>query len=226
MAGKLIVVEGMDGSLKNTQSKQLIERLKKDGIPIQYFRFPMYDSPTGRIVGGPFLGKMKDETSYFQEPISSIDPKVAALYYAADRRYHIEKITSLLSMGVHVILERSTYSNMAYQGGKIVDTNDRLNMYAWLDVLEFKLLELPKPEIAIFLHVPYEVARKLKFPDGEGNQREKSYEVSFRQTKLAYKELAQNYHWKTIECVIDGSLKSTDEINDELYIYVKEELAK
>ena len=172
MRGKLIVIEGTDCSGKETQSKLLIEHLRRDGIHVEYQSFPMYDTPTGRIVGGPYLGKEYIGEGWFSETAPKVDPKVAALYFAADRRYNMPKIQSLLDQGVHVILDRYVYSNMAHQGGKIEDTKERMNMYAWLDILEFKLLELPKPDIAIFLHMPYEFTKVLK-----QNRKEKTDEL-------------------------------------------------
>ena len=81
--GKLIVIEGTDSSGKTTQSKLLEENLNKKGIKSVLLSFPMYDTPTGRIISGPLLGKTGE--SYFNEDASKIDPKIACLYYAADR---------------------------------------------------------------------------------------------------------------------------------------------
>ena len=128
MKGKLIVIEGTDCSGKETQSKMLIEKLKQDGYPVEKFSFPMYDTPTGKIVGGPYLGKSYICDGWFKEGADKVDPKVAALYCAADRRYNMDKIVSLLNTGVHVILDRYTYSNMAHQGGKIKDIREHLHM--------------------------------------------------------------------------------------------------
>ena len=223
MRGKLIVIEGTDCSGKETQSKLLIEHLRRDGIHVEYQSFPMYDTPTGRIVGGPYLGKEYIGEGWFSETAPKVDPKVAALYFAADRRYNMPKIQSLLDQGVHVILDRYVYSNMAHQGGKIEDTNERMNMYAWLDVLEFKLLELPKPDIAIFLHMPYEFSKKLKENRNEALDEHELNEKHLKMAENAYVELSSVYKWKTVECATD-TLKSVDEINDEVYKIVKEKL--
>ena len=142
MKGKLIVIEGTDCSGKRTQSNLLVERLRSEQIRIETFSYPNYQSPTGKIIAGPYLGK------------NDVDPKVSALYFAADRKYNIDKITWLLENGVHVLLDRYVYSNMAYQGGKINDRKKRMEMWDALESLEFGFLELPKPDIALFLHVP------------------------------------------------------------------------
>ena len=92
MRGKMIVVEGTDCSGKETQTSLLVQRLKKAGRKIERLSFPAYDTPTGKIVGGPYLGKQYICDGYFPEGAANVDPKVAALYYAADRKYNIPKI--------------------------------------------------------------------------------------------------------------------------------------
>ena len=223
MKGKLIVIEGTDCSGKETQSDKLIERLKKDGVQVEKIAFPMYDTPTGKIVGGPYLGKEYICHGWFNETAPNVDPKVAALYFAADRRYNMPKIKKLLDDGVNIIADRYVYSNMAHQGGKIEDTNERMNMYAWLDVLEFKLLELPKPDIAIFLHMPYEFSKKLKENRTEVPDEHEINEKYLKMAENAYVELSSVYKWETVECATD-TLKTVDEINDEVYKIVKEKL--
>ena len=85
--GKLILIEGTDCSGKETQSKLLKNKIEKDNKTCVYFSFPNYDSPTGKIVGGPYLGKEEISHSYFSEGAVNVNPKVASLYFAADRLY-------------------------------------------------------------------------------------------------------------------------------------------
>lgn len=225
MRGKLIVIEGTDCSGKETQTQLLIERLRKVGMKIEAMAFPMYETPTGRIIGGPYLGKTEMGPGWFPETAAKVDPKVAALYYAADRKYNIGRIEALLEQGTHVLLDRYVYSNMAHQGGKIIDTNERMNMYAWLDILEFKLLELPKPDIAIFLSMPVEQSLALKRNRRETDELENSID-HLRQANNAYHELASVYKWKTIDCVDNGALLSILQIQEKVYSYVYEQLVK
>lgn len=226
MKGKLIVIEGTDCSGKETQSNLLFRALKNRHIPVEKLGFPMYDTPTGRIVGGPYLGKEYICDGWFTEGANNVEPKVAALYYAADRKYNIPKIQALLENGVNVILDRYVYSNMAHQGGKIIDTNERMNMYAWLDILEFKLLELPKPDIAIFLHMPYEEATELKKNRLEKADQHESSKEHLKHAENAYLELAQTYKWKMIECVSQSKIKTIEEIHEEVLEYILKETQK
>ena len=220
MRGKLIVIEGTDCSGKETQSNLLLEHLNNDKIKTEKFSFPNYDSPTGKIIGGSYLGKPHIGACLFPEGAINVDPKVASLLYAADRKYNIDKINMLLLKGVNVILDRYVYSNMAHQGCKIESYNQRLEMYKWLEQLEFELLELPIPDISIFLHMPYEDACKLKKNRKELDEHELS-ESHLKKAEKTYVELSELYNWYTIECSNDGLIKSKDEIHKEVYEYVK-----
>ena len=226
MKGKLIVIEGTDCSGKETQTKLLVEKLEKEGIRCVRFSFPVYDSPTGKIVGGPYLGKEYICPGWFDEGAINVDPKVASLYYAADRKYNIPKINELIDNGINVILDRYVYSNLAHQGGKIKDKTDRLNMYNWLEKLEFDLLELPEADVKVFLHMPYEVSLELKKNREEGMDQHESSKEHLLMAEESYKEIANLYNFKTIECNIGNSPKKIEDISDELYNYVFNELNK
>lgn len=225
MKGKLIVIEGTDCSGKRTQSNLLVERLRSEQIRIETFSYPNYQSPTGKIIAGPYLGKNDICSSWFLEGPSHVDPKVSALYFAADRKYNIDKITWLLENGVHVLLDRYVYSNMAYQGGKINDRKKRMEMWDALESLEFGFLELPKPDIALFLHVPLDeiiLLRNLRDKQEKLDENERDIE-HLENAEKAYIELADRYQFITIECS-DAKLKSIEQIHDEIYKQVKKNL--
>ncbi len=226
MRGKLIVIEGTDCSGKETQTKFLLEGLKKEGYKIEEFSFPNYNSPTGKIVGGCYLGKPHIGEGYFPEGAPSVDPEVSSLYYAADRKYNLPKISFLLENGIHVILDRYTYSNMAHQGGKILEKEKRIKMYHWIEDLEFGLLELPRPDIRVFLHMPFEQATILRKSRTEKLDQNESDSEHLKHAELAYLEIADLYEFKKIECNKGNDIKSISEIHEEVYAYVKEELKK
>ena len=224
MKGKLIVIEGTDCSGKETQSNLLIEKLKSDGVRIEKFSFPNYNSPTGKIIGGPYLGKSYICDGWFPEGAPNVDPKVSALYYAADRLYNIDKIKFLLENGVNVILDRYVYSNMAHQGGKLDSESDRNSMYDWLDNLEFNLLELPKPDISVFLHMPFEfslILKKNREEDMDQNEKDKNHLIN---AENAFIELAKKYDFYTIQCNDGDRIKTIEEINIDLYNYVSNKI--
>ena len=224
--GKLIVIEGTDCSGKETQSKMVVEKLRKKGINIFTYGFPRYDTPTGKIVGGPYLGKKYICDGFFPEGASNVDPKVASLYYAADRRYHRQQIIDLLDQGIDVVLDRYVESNMGHQGGKIFDKEERLKLYEDLANLEYGFLELPKPDLTIFLYVPYKKVAELKRGRVEPADQHESNPLHIRNAEHAYLELAELHNYKKIDCVDKkGKLKDIEEVQEQVYEIVKKELS-
>ena len=221
--GKFIVIEGTDCSGKETQSKLLVEKLISMGKKAVRITFPNYDSPTGKIVGGPYLGKEEISSCWFPEGAINVDPMVTSLYYAADRKYNEKEIRKYLDEDYFVICDRYTSSNMAHQGSKIKDDNERFNMYQWIDKLEFWLLSLPKPDKTIFLHVPYSYAFELKKNRISLDEHEKS-EKHLKDSEIAYLELASFYNWVNINCISNDKIRTVEDINEEIMNNIKEYL--
>ena len=199
MKGKIIVIEGTDCSGKETQASLLVQRLRRSGRKIERFSFPAYDTPTGRIVGGDYLGKKHLGEGYFPEGAANVDPKVACLYYAADRRYNIGKINELLDQGFDVVLDRYVESNMGHQGGKIFDKEERLKLYEDLANLEYGFLELPRPDVTIFLYVPYQKVAELEKGRPEPEDQHEASLLHIRNAEHAYLELAEIHQYKKID---------------------------
>ena len=212
---KLIVIEGTDCSGKQTQSELLEKKLVEKGYKCVRIDFPRYDTPTGKIVGGPYLGKEEICESFFKEGAVNVDPKIACLYYAADRKYNIKEVKEYLDKDYFVILDRYTTSNLAHQGSKIEDKGERFNMYQWIDKLEYWLLELPKPDMTIFLHMPFEYSKDLRKNRISLDEHEKS-EDHLRHAEACYLELRELYNWEYINCIKDNKIKSIEEINEEI----------
>ncbi len=220
---KLIVIEGTDCSGKATQSELLLKRLENDGYKVVKMSFPMYDTPTGKIVGGPYLGKASICNGWFSEGANNVPAKVASLYYAADRLYNVSKIKDNLDNDSIVILDRYVTSNMAHQGGKIKDKEERLEMFKWLERLEYDLLELPKPDIKIFLHMPYEFSKELQNNRKELDEHELSKD-NLINAENAYIEMATLYDFDKIECVKLGKIRNIDDIHEEVYSLVRKKI--
>ena len=221
MRGKLIVIEGTDCSGKKTQSTKLVERLNANGIKAQYLSFPMYDTPTGEIIAGNILGKPEYGKCTFPEGTTNIPPKVAALYYAADRAYNISKITEKLSSGITVILDRYVESNMGHQGAKFNSEKEKIEMLLWLEHLEFNLLELPKPDKVIFLYMPYEAGENLRKGRCEaldGAEKDKNHLINAEATYFLMKE---RYNFDMIECAKNNKARPIDDISDDIYNLMK-----
>lgn len=216
--GKLIVIEGTDCSGKETQTKKLVERLENENKKVIRFSFPNYDSPTGKIIGGPILGKPSICDSWFDNPME-LDPKIASLYYAADRKYNIDIINKYLNNDYTVILDRYTISNMAHQGCKLKTKKERLNLFKWIEELEYNHLELPQPDVIFFLHMPVTYIEKLKKNRSELDRAELDKEHLIN-AELTYLELAELYNYRKISCINNDSIKTIEEIHDEIYDYL------
>ena len=202
--GKIIVIEGIEGSGKETQSKLLVESLNKKGIKAIEFSFPMYDTPTGKI----FKNCVLSNNNFFPEGYEALDPELVCLYTAADRKYNIKTIKKYLDLDYIVVINRYTSSNMANQGSKYEEAEDRFYMYQWIDKLEYWLLKLPKPDYTILLNMPYKYNNQLSFDFSNNNKKEK--------VLRAYMELAGLYNWDVIDCIIDNKEKTRDEIHKEI----------
>lgn len=213
--GKLIVIEGCDSSGKETQSNLLVKKLNLMGINSISLSFPMYNTPTGKIVGGPVLGKKEIGECFFKEGPVNLDPKVFCLYLAADRKYNSNIINDYLEKGYYVVLDRYVSSNMAHQGAKIDDPDERFKLFSWIDKLEYWLLELPKPDMTLFLHVPYKYSIELmkNRENLDANEKDEAYQ---QKTTKTYLELASLYNWNLIECIKDDNLRTIEDINSEI----------
>ena len=213
--GKIITIEGTDCSGKETQAKLLIERLSTLGYKVKMLSMPFYDSPTGKIIAGPYLAKFGE--TYFPEGAVNVSPYVASLYYTADRAYNKERLLKILEENDFVILDRYMFSNLAHQGSKIEDPKEREKFFDFMDKLELDMLSLPKSDYTFFLHMPTEVAVELRKNRAEkADEHEKNIEY-LKKTEQMYIDLCERYNIEKIECAKDGHAKTIKEISDELF---------
>lgn len=214
----LIIIEGVDCSGKETQSKLLEEKLIKDGKKVARFSYPFYNSPTGRIIGRQYLGK--DNNSYFEEGASNVDPYVASLYFAADRKYNAAIIDKALKENDYVILDRYVYSNMAHQGCKLPE-KEQEKFFKFIYDLEFNMLGLPKPDKAFFLYLPVEEVKMLRANRKEradGHEADDEYLVKAENT---YIKMLKMFDFCKINCSKEGKIKSPEEISQQIYNLIK-----
>lgn len=219
---KLIVIEGTDGSGKETQSKKLESYYLSLGLKVKRYSFPIYSSSTGKIVGGPYLGKPEICETFFEETAPKVDPLVSSLYYAADRRYNfLNEIESEIYKNDIIILDRYITSNMGHQAGKAKTKKDREKILNFIEVLEYGLCELPKPDLVLFLHMPFEASFELRKGRvaGDGNENDPEH---LKNAEKTYIEIAKKYNWSYINCLKVNKfnkledIKSIDEISNEI----------
>lgn len=219
--GKLVVIEGTDKSGKETQTTRLFNRLIAEGYKVARSDFPRYDTPSGRIVGQCYLGKDRwgEDKEWFGSP-DNVDPKVASLYYAADRRFNLPQLQKSLDENDFLLLDRYTSSNKGHQGGKIRDPSKRAEFYEWLDILEHDMAELPRANLTVLLYMPWQVGRELAKGMTEKVDGHENNPHHLINAEEAYLQLAQMYGWPKIDCTTKGTLetiKSRDQIEEEVW---------
>lgn len=229
---KIIVIEGTDGSGKETQSKKIEEYYISKGFKVKKYSFPQYNTPTGKIVGGSYLGKPEIGESVFPETSAFVDPLVSSLYYAADRRYNFLKfIEEELYKNDIVILDRYTSSNMGHQAGKAKTKEEEDQILSFIEKLEFDLCELPRPDAVVFLYMPFEAAKELRKGRVAGDGNENS-EEHLRKAEQTYLDISDRYGWTHIDCLKTEKfekledIKSIDEISEEIIATLNDVLNK
>ena len=144
---KLFVIEGVDGAGKSTQIKLLNDFFSKKGYNCEYLHFPRTETPYfGELIARFLRGEFGS--------LNEVDPYLVAMLYAGDRKDSSELISGWLKEGRIVLLDRYTYSNIAYQCAKLEDPNDQLRLMKWILDLEFSHFAIPRPDLNIFLDVP------------------------------------------------------------------------
>ena len=155
MKGKLIIIDGSDGSGKATQSLKLFQRLQEEGYKVKKVEFPDYNSDSSALI------KMYLNGSFGSDP-NDVNPYVASSFYAVDRyASYVTKWKQFYEEGGIILSDRYTTSNMVHQAAKIEDQVEKDKYLNWLWDYEFNLFGLPIPDAVVFLDVPAEYSRKL-----------------------------------------------------------------
>ena len=217
--GKLIVIEGTDGSGKSTQFKLLTQRLEQEGREFQKLVFPQYAEPSSALIrmylGGEFGTKPSDVNAY-----------AASSFYAVDRYASYKKVWGeFYENGGLVVSDRYTTSNAVHQASK-VEGEEQKQFLKWLYEFEYDQLGLPCPDLILYLDVPTDFTEKMmrrREADTNTNadihEKDMEYLATCRRTGRA---AAKYYGWTVIECVRDGQMRSIEDIHEEIYRHVAE----
>lgn len=220
MKGKLIVIDGTDGSGKKTQTRFLLEKLQKNGYAALSIAFPQYGKKSAGLVEEYLNGK-------YGKP-DKVNPQIASLFYALDRFDLSPEIRACLEEGKIIVTDRYVDANAGHQGGKIKDPEERAKFLSWLYNLEYEILGIPKPDKVLILHVPAEIGQKLVLEKQqrlyiEGGKAMDGHEADLEHLKAAedsYLWLAKqfSYDHQVIECVTEeGELLSREAIHDKIW---------
>jgi len=226
--GKLIVIDGTDGSGKATQVAYLTERLKKDGYKIKVVDFPEYY----KNFFGAFIGHCLSEQYY---NFINVHPKIASVLYAADRWQSKKEMDQWIKEGYVVIANRYVSANQIHQGGKISDTKKRNSFIKWLNQMEYEEFGIPRPDITIYLSLPIQIVMKL-LKDRESSKMKRKYLKKKKDVHEADEKFMENSiksalwlaktqpNWSKIDCSQKGEILSREAIHDMVYKEVKKVL--
>lgn len=213
MTGKLIVLEGIDGSGKATQSALLVKALQQEGRKVMKISFPDYDSPSSALV------KLYLDGAFGPDP-SDVNPYAASLFYAVDRfaSYRM-KWKPFYENGGIVIADRYVTSNMVHQMTKYDDGAERDHFLSWLEDTEYGKLELPRPDRVILLDVPLAISEALvaeRARKGGSMDIHEQHREYLRRCHDACRYLSRRYGWMTIACAEEGRLRPAASIQKDV----------
>lgn len=218
--GKLIVIDGADGTGKATQVQLLLGTLKAEGHSVEMADFPQY--------GNKSAGAVEE---YLNGKYGEVNARAASIFYAVDRFDASFKLRQWLQEGKIVVSNRYVTASAGHQGGKIADGAERLKYFTWLNNLEYEIFGIPKPDLNIILHVPAEIAQKLvdkkspesrKYAEGKKRDLHESNIEHLKNAEKVYMEIAKLFpNTKFVECMESGELLSPPLIHNKVWELVR-----
>lgn len=218
MSGKIIVIEGLDGSGKATQSELLFEELRKSGKRVRKLSFPDY----GSLSSGPVRMYLNGE---FGKHPDDVDSYAASVLYAVDRFANFRSVWKEdYENGVIFVCDRYTTSNEVFQTSKL--PKEQWDEYIhWLEEFEYGLMGIPKPSLVLFLNMSEECSARLlekRYGGDEAkkdiHEQDEEYQKRCRQAALY---CADTLGWKKIDCDENDTLLSIEEIHSKVMETVK-----
>jgi len=213
---RLFVIEGVDGAGKSTQIKLLKNLFLTKGFDCEYLHFPRTETPYfGELIARFLRGEFGS--------LNEVDPYLVAMLYAGDRKDASDMIKTWLQEGKIVLLDRYTYSNIAYQCAKLIDESSQNKLMHWILSLEFEHFSIPKPDLNIFLDVPFAFTEKNLTKTRSGNDRdylngsrdihEESMAFQKQVREIYLRVSMSDDNLEVINCSSnDGKMLSTEEI--------------
>lgn len=214
MHGKLIVIEGTDGSGKSTQFQRLCQRLEQEKISFRHAVFPRYEEPSSALIRLYLSGA-------FGEDPSDVNPYAASAFYAVDRyASYRQDWGAWYEAGGLVLCDRYTTSNAVHQASKLSgEAQDAF--FRWLYQFEFQQLELPEPDLVLYLDMPTGQSVSLLRSREEAthtkadiHERDSEYLAACRETAA---HAADVLGWKRIPCTQNGQVRTVEEIHSDIW---------
>ncbi len=221
MRGKLIAFEGIDGVGKGTQLRLTQKALEIKGIPFKAAVFPRHGKPSAYFL---------DKYLSLDKPYGAsedLDPYRVSLFYALERYDASFEIKAWLQDGFHVIADRYTASNIGHQGGKIKSDEERRRYVEWLYDLEYRLLEIPKPDVNIILRLPYEIAYARIESRGKARDGHEVNQEHLKNAQMAYLWAAKRYpdEFKVVKCFDDERQLTEAQVQEKVWEAIQEKIS-
>nr|AIA15944.1 Thymidylate kinase [uncultured bacterium]AIA17984.1 Thymidylate kinase [uncultured bacterium] len=209
--GKLIVLDGIDGTGKTTQTELLAATLRKSGYEVEQIDIPQYGRTSSALLEDYLAGKYRD-----------LNPYAAAVFYAINRFDIGPTMKQWLEEGKVVLANRYVTSNAGHQGGRIVDPTERVKFFRWLDNLEYTIFEIPRPDLTVIFQVPVNIAQKLIQKRGRKKDIHEASTQHLKKAEAAYEQVATLFpKTKLIKCVQDGKLLEPKTIHNQVWELVR-----
>ncbi len=213
--GKLLVIDGISGSGKETQIELLSVALKQSGYEVERIDFP---DP------GSIHPKARE-----QRTDSPFNPYAACIFFALDRYNASSQINEWIRAGKVVIANRYVTASAAYQGIKLADTRERVKFFKWLNNLEYEIFETPRPDLNLVLHVPARLAKKLAQKkqkdakkDGAKAQRPSHDQELLSAAEKIFVEIARMFpNTKLVECAVGDKLLTPQQVQNKIWNLVR-----
>lgn len=222
---KLIVIEGLDGSGKKTQTNLLVKRLRDEGIDVRNLEYPDYGSKSSELVKMYLQGEISNDPK-------DINPYLASIFYTADRGISFIKEWKDLyeNSDTVFIADRYTTSNMLYQASKLNNEGDKNIYLDWLWDLEFRKVKIPLPDKIIFLDINNDLTWNLtenrinKIDDSNTKDIHESDKEYQKESYINAKYLINKYGWVSIKCMSNNEIRDVNSIHEDIYKEVIEVL--
>lgn len=217
--GKLIVLEGTDGSGKATQTAALLERLQGEGVGCRKIEFPRYEKESSVMIRAYLRGD-------FGSRPGDVNAYAASTFYAVDRFASFRQDWGeYYKNGGLILADRYTTSNAVHQGSKL-EGKDRTDFFDWLFDYEYRLLGLPEPDMVIYLDVPVDQTEqnmhRREAQTGTSADIHEKDDGYLRACRIAAIEAAERFGWRRIACMENGGMRSINAIHEDIYGAVKE----
>ena len=215
--GKLIVIEGTDGSGKSTQFRLLTQRVEQEGLAFQKLVFPQYQEESSALIRMYLKGE-------FGTNPADVNAYAASAFFSVDRYASYKKVWGKwYEEGGLVLSDRYTTSNAVHQASK--EPEEKQGQFLkWLYEFEYDKLGLPAPDLVIYLDVPTDFTEQMM----RRREADTNTQADIHEQDLAYlatcrrtgKMAAEYYGWNVIQCVRDGKMRSIEDIHEEIYRHI------